>query len=232
MEDNVINNNLAEMNEIFNNKTLTYRINSFARACNMTSLDITDQKTVKDGKVFYGYNQVLFNNKKNDKQAKYYIVVNNSNDNLFGRGVTISGYYDDLNFVFTNYYGFKKNLSKRILDLPFSMTLYKTIDNETYCLHAKTFDSVQTQFTITKSREYKDKTISSHVSFSANVMDFSNVLKLIKAFVYNPKLLYTTYDEIIESKKIVLTTTEFNKGVMQDTNLDKPMGKIKRKIKK
>ena len=224
------NNNLAEMNEIFNNKTLSYRINGFAYACNMNDLNVPDNKTIKDDKVYYGYNQVLFNTKKDS--TAYYIVVNPSDNKSYANGITISGYYNDLNFSFTNFYSLKENLNRNILELPFDISLYKNIDNDTYHLQIKTTNGIETKFTITKSREYKDKTISSNVNFYANVLDFSKVLKLIKSFVYNPKLVFTTYNEILHKKKIAINNGDLNKGLMQDNNLDKPTCKIKSIVKK
>ena len=227
--------NLAEMNEIFNNKTFTYRINGFAHACGMKELDTSDRKTIKDGKVYYGYNQVLFNKKRGRKEGSdtnYYIVVNTSNNNPYGYGVTISGYYDDLNFSFTNYYDLNKDLDRKIWELPFNITLYKNIDKDIFYLNIETVCDMQTKFTISKSREYKDKTVSSNISFYANILDFSNILKLVKSFVYNPKLMYTTYNEIIKSRKIVLNSNEINKGIMQDEALDKPVSKVIKKVNK
>ena len=41
-----------------------------------------------------------------------------------------------------------------------------------------------------------------------------------------------TYNETVNSKKNVLATNEVKKGIMSDTNLDKPAGKVKKLIKK
>ena len=41
MEDNNYNVNLADMDSIFNNKTLRYRINGFACACGMKDILVT-----------------------------------------------------------------------------------------------------------------------------------------------------------------------------------------------
>ena len=61
--------------------------------------------------------------------------------------------------------------------------------------------------------------------------EFEDILKLVKAFVFNPKLLFMTYNEEVHKNKIVLSTTALKKGIMQDEKLDKPAGKIMKKIR-
>ncbi len=220
MEDK--NSNLASMSSLFNNKTLSYRINGFAHACKMENVAVTQN------------GGVLFTSKKDKKSAEYpdyYITANTHDGDPRGVGVVFSGYYRDLNFVFTNFCDFKTNLNHKIKELPFSIVLIKTIDKETYRLQIETIKDVETKFIINKSREYKDKTINSNVTFYANVLDFSQVLKLVKAFVYNPVLVFETYNGIKNNKKTVFTNNDLNKGIMQDEKLDKPTGKLKKKIK-
>ena len=215
--------NLAGMNEIFNNKTLIYRINGFARACNMHNIGVL------------GNSGVLFNTKKKSDDIKYYIVANTSLKSEKGYGVNLSGYYGDLNFTFTNYRDLNKDISKidrKILELPFSISLFKNIDKDTYHLEIETVNDMETKFTITKSRDHKNKILSSKVSFYANVLDFSKVLKLVKSFVYNPILVFNTYIEVVNNKKITITNSDLNKGIMQDECLDKPMGKIKKLVQR
>ena len=221
---------LAKMNSFFNNKTLKYRINGFAHACKMDDIDVTSNIVV-NGSDNFG---VLFSSKKNKKNndcPDYYITVSTNKGDYRGKAIDLNGYYDDLNFSFINYHNFKDNLNRKICEIPFCINLTKTIDKDTYILHTETINGMETKFSITKSREYKDKTITSNMTFYANVLDFSQILKLVKSFVYNPKLVFTTYNEVINSKKIVLNNNDINRGIMQDKSLDKPIGKIKKKIK-
>ena len=68
--------------------------------------------------------------------------------------------------------------------------------------------------------------------FYANVMDFSKILKLVESFVYNPVLVFNTYNEIEKKYYHTYTYNELSKVAMQDEKLDKPMGKIKKMIKR
>ena len=216
------NVNLAAMNEIFNNKTFEYRINGFARACNMHNIEVLRNSGV------------LFNTKKKNDDIKYYIVASTGGKSEKGYGVTLSGYYGDLSFTFTNYRNLNKDIiriDRKILELPFSISLFKNIDKDIYHLEIETINGMETKFTITKSRDLKNKILSSKVSFYANVLDFSKILKLVKSFVYNPILVFNTYNEVINSKKITITNSDLNKAILQDENLDKPVSKIKKKIK-
>lgn len=69
------------------------------------------------------------------------------------------------------------------------------------------------------------------IVFFVNVLDFSKVLKLVESFVDNPKLVYDTYNDIMEQKKIVFTNKDLNHGLTQDKKLDEPVGKIKKLVK-
>ena len=221
MEEN--NVNLAGMSELFNNKTLNYRINGFAHACKMKNISVTKNAGI------------LFTTRKGKKQEdipNYYITVSTSDKDPRGKTINLNGYYEDLNFSFTNFHDSKDNLDRKVKEIPFAITLIKTIDKETYLLRVETVSGLENRFSISKSREYKDKTISSNITFYANVMDFSSILKLVKSFVYNPKLVFDTYNEIIKNKKIILTNGDLNKAMMQDTELNKPVGKTKKLINK
>ena len=219
MEDD--NVNLAEMSELFNNKTLKYRINGFAYACKMKNITIT-----QNGGLLF----TTRNDKKLDNCPNYYITVSTTDKDPRGKEINLNGYYEDLNFSFTNFCDFNDNLDRKVKEIPFAITLIKTIDNDIYLLQAETISGMETKFKLSKSREYKDKTISSKIVFYANVIDFSSILKLVKSFVYNPKLVFSTYNDVINSKKITLSNTDLNIAIMQDTNLDKPIGKTKKLI--
>ena len=107
----------------------------------------------------------------------------------------------------------------------------KTIDQDIYGLNIETIDRLRTKFVIHKTRELKSNFLYDEVVFYANVLDFSTILKLVKSFVYNPVLVFNTYSEINEKYKTVLKTSDLNKGIMQDENLDKPVNGIRKKIK-
>ncbi len=215
-EKNSINFDLAKMNDIFDNKTMRYRINGFARACNMNDLLIS------------GNSKILRSN-NND----YFIALNvlgNKGEN----SVTLSGDYKDFHFSFINYYDINKSnqLDRSIIDLPFSITIIKTVDQETYKLEINTIEKKTTEFKITKSREFKHRSLYNDFTFVAPVMDFSEILKLIKSFIFNPVYVFNTYNEIRENYRVIYTNHDFNKPIIQDERLDKPMSKIHKLIKR
>ena len=211
--------NLSNISDLFKNKTLKYRIDGFAEACNMKNIGVVRN----DG--------VLFNTKTKTDDIKYYMAVNTCSNYQLGSGITISGYYGDLNFSFTNFRNLVEDLDRKIIELPFILSLFKKVDLDTYHLEIETVNGIETKFIITKSYEDKNKIIHSRLSFYANVTDFSIILKLVKSFVYNPQLVFATYNTIKEQKKIIFSGSELNKAIMQDENLDKPVGKIKKLIK-
>lgn len=236
MEDNKFDVNLASMDSMFNNKTLRYRINGFAYACGMKNINVLkltaiekkywlDKEPYKEIELDSGVIFSTYGNKRTCEGPNYFISVNK-----YKHSIIISGYYNDLSFAFTNYYD-NKNIDKRVVELPFSISLAILIDKDNYTLNIDTVRGVETKFTISKYREFKKRTTSSTRTFYANVLDFSNVLKLVKSFVYNPQLFFNTYSGIIESKKTVITNGDLNKGIMDDEKLDKPVGKIMKKIK-
>ncbi len=228
------NNNLADIDEVFNNKTLTYRINGFALACKMDNIQIKNKAvtshSIAENTKLEQISNTIESDKNNDG-SNYFIAVNKGNEQIKGKFVTISGHYDDLNFSFTNYYG-KKNINKKIVEIPFQISLVKAINQDNYILNIETIDGIETQFILNKYREYKKRSISNKIVFYANILDFSNILKLVKSFVYNPQIVFDTYNEIKESKKITFTNSELTSAIMQNKMLDKPDGKVTKKIKK
>lgn len=226
-------NKLAKMNKVFDNKTLSYRINGFAKACNMDNLFTAPR--IND--------QVIFNKRNKDSnETNYYIVVNPSID---ANGTTISGYYGDLNFAFSNYYNSEEDLDSEIKELPFSISLYKTfgkvksiIDPKNITRNTKDSDVLSvknytfhliietegelTKFVIEKFQEKKSNTVYSRVAFYNNSVDFSEVLKLIRSFVYNPELVFITYGEVMKNKMVLFSNEEIDSAIMEDHSLDKP----------
>ena len=226
MEENKFSVNLANMNEVFNNKTLRYRINGFAYACHMHDIGVMGDS----GVLFNSKSFSTLKNKKTDEEHSYFIAVNND-FNPQGKSVTLSGHHDDLSFTFINYYD-KEKLDKKIYDLPFSISLTKTLNNDTYELHIETDEGIRTEFKIVKYREINDTNIYKNVHFYANILDFSTILKLVKSFVYNPSLVFDTYSDLKEKYKCVYTSRDVKDGILQDTKLDKPMGKIKKLVQR
>jgi hypothetical protein len=228
------NNKLAGMNEVFNNQTLTYRINGFQDACSMNDITIKKSRT----SLFHKRD-----NNEEDTTPDYCIslFVEDIDDDL--EGIRISGYYDDLNFVFNNFHVKSDDLDSEIINLPYDISLYKTIrkgdktfedtltyvhnsdgleykiDNWVYHLIIKDDDEV-TDFTIKKYREGKSSTIVSSKSFYTDSIDFGIVLKVIKSFSYNPELFYTTISEIINNKLIRFNNFELDRVLMEDKGLD------------
>jgi len=216
--------NLAGMNDIFNNKTFRYRINGFAYACNLKDIGILGNSAI----LFNTTGFDKYGNKENSDEHSYFISINEQ-DYSKGKSVILKGQYDDLVFTFINYYK-KEKLDKKIIDIPFYISLEKKIDKDKYEFVIETVHDMKTKFSMAKCTEYKDRTLNNNISFYANVTDFSKILKLVKGFVYNPQLGFDTYSEIIHQQSIVFTSNMLDKMVMQDENLDKPVGKIKKLI--
>jgi hypothetical protein len=241
-------NQLSEMNEVFNNQTLRYRINGFAKACNMIDLDYSSRKRISDRVI----SKIRYLKQDKDEKGKivlvpctkeeeknnsikkvvdtvYYIVINKSDQNEFGNGITISGYYKDLTFSFSNYFSDNEDLDKYIKELPFSINLYKKINDQSFRLEIKTINGSETLFTLSKSEDYKTHIANEKISFYKNVVDFSEVLKVIKSFVYNPEFIFINSSEVIKTRKVVFTDEELDRSLMQDKELDKGVAKGRRR---
>lgn len=213
-------------NSVFHNNTLKYRINGFAHACRMENLNLVESTGIL-------FNTLGNKKHKDDNDIPIYLISitkgKNEVKNIYFS--TIKGQYDDLSFVFTNYFT-KKIMNKKIYDIPFEISLVKNVDKYIYDLSIETVNKEETRFTIRKYRELRNETLSSKLVFYANIMDFSNILKLVKSFVYNPELVFLTYNEINEQKKTIFTANSVNKGIMEDINLDKPCNKIAKLVKR
>lgn len=205
MEDNNFDVNLSLISDDFNNKTLRYRINGFAYACN-----------IKD-----------FKNENVEESIKV-----SKNINPLGTSITIGGEYNDLNFFFTNYYK-KEKLDKKIIDLPFSILLTKNVDKNLYGLNIETISGKKTQFTIYRYCSTVDsQSVCDDIRFVANITDFSQILKLVKSFVDNPKMVFNTYNGVVCKYERYFNQEDLEKGIQEDEYLDKPSGKIKKLCKK
>ena len=207
MEENNFEFDIASLSKNFDNKTLRYRINAFVYACNIR-LDPNDIKA-------------------DDKRIRV-----SENNTPFGKSITIGGEYKDLNFFFANYYENEK-LDKKIIDLPFSILLTKYGEKELYGLNIETINGKKTEFVIYRNNyTIGEQALHNNVRFVSNIIDFSQVLKLIKNFVDNPKIVFDTYNDIACKYECYFTKEDLEKGIMEDENLDKPTGKIRKLCKK
>ena len=242
MEENNFKVKLSDMDTVFDNRTLRYRINGFAHACKMEDVEVI--KNIAINKPYWlnsgVYEEhrvnsaVVFSTKGNKRTCEgpnYFIAVNKKDKGEFGKNITLTGHYNDLSFSFVNYYEKQKN-DHKVHELPFKISLAKLIENDNYLLDIETVNGIEKRVTFSKYREHKKRTISYKHTFYVNIQDFSKVLKLVKAFVYNPSLVFATYNEIMENKKMVLTGNDFDKAIMQDKQLDEPVGKVKKIVRK
>ena len=227
MDENKNDVHLADMNEILNNKTLRYRINGFAYACNMRDIGVLSNS----GVLFNTSGFDKYGNKENSDEHSYFISLN-EHDRLYGKCITLKGQYEDLTFTFINHCGKNIKLDKKIVDLPFYISLEKKVDNETYQFEIETDTGMRTRFLMIKYTDFKDHSLHDDLCFYSNVSDFSKILKIVKSFVYNPKLGFDIYSEIMKKQQIVFTSSMVDKMAMQDEKLDKPMGKVKKIIKR
>ncbi len=224
MKENHFNNSLANINEAFDNVTFRYRINGFAEACRMDGLF----PPKKAGVIF----STPDTSNLSDNEYKHsYFISAGENQEAYGKSITLNGQYDELFFTFINVYN-KERLDTRIVDLPFYISLEKKIDENTFKITMETIAKQRTKFTLSKSCEFQDRTISNNIVFYANIMDFSTILKIVKSFVYNPCLVYNNYNEMMTKQKVVFTSSMVDKAAMQDENLDKPIGPIGKIFKK
>jgi hypothetical protein len=112
--------------------------------------------------------------------------------------------------------------------------LYSTKDSEKLSVRYYTFHlTIEnlagiTKFVIEKYQEGKSNTLFSKIEFYNGNTEFSEVLKLIKAYIYNPELVYITYADVMKNKMTFFTNEEIDLGVMQDHSLDNPTIKIKK----
>lgn len=214
-EDIRVQYKVAELNS----KTLKYRINGFLKACNMNLENSTCTKDIGDFKIEY----INKNNQEEQYNINFYF---GSNDK--GNNITISGNYNDLNFRFTNYYDGDKNYGK-INELPFYISLKNRYQDFKYDMEVATHNKSRTKFII---RKYTDKMLVPYIiTFQANVLDFSIILKLVKAFVSNPELVFTSYSDVMDKKNPTLTCGDLNKGIIEDESLDEPVTGVKRIIR-
>ena len=200
-----------------NSKTLEYRVSGFLYACGVHKENNYEYKPlidIENGKAQRGTTFCL---NENDKLS---VLVTKKRDSSYGDYINLEGESEDISFTFNNYYGNKK-IDKKILEIPF----FIEIRNHDYILKIKTIEKERVEFYI------EDSSICRYTHFYANILDFSKILKLVKSFVNDPEFVYSTYEEIMDNKKVTFTNGDIAKAIENDDKLDKPISKIMKKIK-
>ena len=205
-------------------KTLDYRINGFLKACNMNLENSLCKKDISTHRL--EYNKLEYFNKDNSEiQYSVKLTKNTGDDET---RLTISGNYGDLKLSFSNYIDDDKNYDK-ISELPFNISLSKVVDNFKYDLEIVTLSKSRTKFIVRKGNE---KMIVPYIiTFQANVLDFSIILKLVKGFVINPELVFASYKDVMEKKNPTLTCSDLGKGIVEDESLNEPVKGVRRVIR-
>ena len=193
--------------------TLSSRIDGFVSACNLDLSNSLCEKLISVTRVSY------VNKKLNEDKLKYNINFARGYDDKLGRYFIIIGKYNDLDLLFTNYYGKDRNLNK-INSLPYQITLMKMFDNYNYSINIES-NGLKTKFELVKRKD--DNELNNTLAFYANVRDFNKTLMIVKSFVNNPKVVFDTYNEVMNSKKVSFSTNDLDQ-INTDQN-----DKVKRK---
>ncbi len=230
------NKTLAEMNEMFNSKTLTYRINGFAEACQLIDLYQTPRI---DSRILVSKKEENSGVKGKKDIAKealvYYIVANKCKNYLNDKygicnEVSIRGNYRNIVFNFHNYYNDDDKIDEKILDIPFTLEVFNTVSKNTYHLEITSLDGNDPQITIAKIREYKSDRIYDKYTFTTKVDGFNTILKLLKCFINYPELFCKNCTEVVNSRKIEFTRDELDNILLDDDRIDEPINKEKQEL--
>jgi hypothetical protein len=138
------------------------------------------------------------------------------------------GNYNDIEVSFTNFTDKDKNYNK-INELPFRLSIVKNFNDYIYTMDIVTIANPKVKFIIRKNSE--KMMLPLVISFYANILDFSLILKLVKSFVVNPELVHTNYSEIIKQKSTGFTNGDLIKGITNDESLDEPVKGFKKLIR-
>ena len=204
--------------EEFNSKTFNYRINNFLYACNYTFqrnkheiiMPIIDSKYQR-GVIF---NKGDFDEVKVIPFKKYDLDKHDY--------IELDGQSSDMKFIFNNYYGNRK-INNRVLEIPFSINIIKNVDGINYQIVMKSLEKEEVKFFISSD------TMERSLVFYANILDFSDILKITKSFVDDPKKLLNTYIYVRDEKRISFTNKDLEIGMNNDENFSKPKRKIKKR---
>ncbi len=196
-------------------KTLKYRIDGFIEACDMNL-----EGSIPEKKISSTFAQYIA--KESDEEGlQYNVRLSFRCDYERGESIVVIGDYNDISFILVNFYD--KDKKNRIVELPFSLAVEKTVGDIKYRISLESTVDRQVEFSISKD----DK----QVHFFANILDFSKVLNLVSTFINDPENLFKTYDEIMNKKKVFFTNGDLNKGFEKSDRFEKPVSSFVKKIK-
>ena len=206
------------INEL-NSKTLEYRLNGFIYALKMNLEDGIYRPIVNTS----SHNYTI---KRKEDTYLIKISVMDTHNNKHNRVFKLCGNYNNLEFEFINQYNNSINCG-RIKNIPFKAFVKIKENDDVYQLLIESVTKEQVYIKLDKSKSVDHESYS----FGVNIMDFSQVLKLIKSFVNNPLVVYDTYKNIICNGKVILKSGELGSAYENDENLNQPLGKVMKRIK-
>lgn len=216
---------------VLDNKIFRYRVNGLAVVCKMDELNENKRKS--------GDIQILSGNCKNERDIlagkydfgknipRYYITVRPVEDEEYGSGISFAGHYAELAFTFINFLNGNSNQSGlNSLDLPFSISLSKIVDEDNYIFEIQSVKGMdELAFKITKYREYRSHLVNSVCEFYHKVDNFDDILRILKYFNYNPEDTYLKCRDKYDKKKqrVIFEASELDDVMMSDENISGPV---------
>lgn len=186
--------------EELNSLTLSTRINGFINACGMNLENSICTKEISPTLVPY------INKKRDDDRLKYNINFANGYDTN-GKYFILLGKYNDLDFVFKNYFEKDRNKEK-INELPFMVSINMPYNEYLYVMDIETVKGSKTKFSITKRGTREG--MFNQFTFYSNIKDFEKILKIIEYFKENPEIVFITYNEVMKEKEVVFKNRDIN----------------------
>lgn len=211
--------------EELESKTLSYRFNGFIYACDIDLRESDWIKEISPMRIPY------INKKYEDSNKKYNVNFSRNYNHEKGNSMFVIGEYNNLKFLFMNYYDEDKKIDK-INEIPFHITLGKSYNEFAYQLDMETISKTNVKFFIKKLKEKSLVVIPNTLTFTADVTDFGKILKLVKSFVHNPELVFIAYNEIMNRKEVSFSNKELSVALVEDEKLDKPKKKKRKILKK
>ena len=206
--------------EELDSETLRYRINGFVNACKMNLDGCISAKGIS-------ITRTPYISIENDEDGLVYDIKYFRNyKHRNGKSCVLSGKYNDIDFVFTNYFNRDRN-KNRINEIPFSISLSNDYDGTGYFIGMVTTIDTMVQFIIMRFNEKQ----TDKIVFYSSIDDFSSVLKIVRLFVENPEKVFNIYRDIMNEKEVIFTRGELNKALSDADELDKPKVKTRKKIK-
>ena len=218
-------NTMLKMTEL-DSVTLAYCINGFMYACNVD----TDNAIYKDVITRDDYKSatLTWNNDEDNHVRLSFSKILDKKDSTF---LAINGEYKGLKFDYLNNYD-NEILGKNVKYLPFVIKLVKEHEGFLYDMKMELIDKRRVVFNL-KRKSNSNRILSYHRCFYANILEFSKILRIVKAFNDDPEMLFDTCNDIfINEVKPSLTNNQINKLGSKDDKLNEPVSsKIKKKIK-